>query len=265
MPFTPAHAAAAFPFRRSRLVLSALIVGTMAPDLEYFLRLAPGQPYGHTLPGVFLLTLPLALVTLWLFHAFVKAPFIELLPTGLECRLVPYTGKFHFGGAARFGLIVVSVLIGTLTHLAWDSFTHTNTWLVRDWPVLRHPIHVTFLGDWPLYKLLQHGSTLLGLTVLALWIAAWYRSAERCSPLTARMGSAWPLRKVMTLLAIAIIALAAGTAYAVSVAGIPTRRPSISLFVVPLVIAAMAAVWWQLVLLGIVRSRRKKNVEVASS
>lgn len=257
MPFTPAHIAAAFPFRRSRLVWSALIVGTIAPDLEYFLRLAPGQPYGHTLPGVFLVTLPLALLTLWLFHAFVKAPFIELLPGGLECRLVPYAGKFHFGGAARFGLIVASVLTGALTHLGWDSFTHGNTWLVRDWPALRHPIHVRFHGAVPLYKLLQHGSTLLGLTVLALWIVAWYQRAEVGRPRPAFPQSSWPLRKILTLLAIAIIASAAGIIYAVAVAGVPTRHSSISNFVGPLVVTAMAAAWWQLVLLGIVSSKGK--------
>ena len=39
MPFTPAHVAAALPFRRTRLIWSALIVGTIAPDLEYYVRL----------------------------------------------------------------------------------------------------------------------------------------------------------------------------------------------------------------------------------
>lgn len=259
MPFTPAHIVAAFPFRRSRLVWSALIVGTIAPDLEYFLRLAPGQPYGHTLPGLFLITLPLALVTLWLFHAFVKSAFIALLPEGLERRLAVFNGKFQFGGAARLGLIVASVLIGALTHLAWDSFTHGNTWLVRDWPALRHPVHVRFPGAVPLYKLLQHGSTLLGLTVLAVWIAAWYRSAKPCNPRATRMESAWPVRRIMTLLVIAAIAMAAGITYAVAVVGVPTRHSSIPNFVGPLVVTAMAAAWWQFVLLGLVRSRRKKN------
>ncbi|MFY9676569.1 MAG: DUF4184 family protein [Terriglobales bacterium] len=75
MPFTPAHIAAAYPFRRTRFVWSALIVGTMAPDFEYFLRMALEARHGHSFPGVFLLTLPLALVTLWLFHKFVKRNF----------------------------------------------------------------------------------------------------------------------------------------------------------------------------------------------
>ena len=35
MPFTLSHAAAALPFRRTRLVMSALVFGCFAPDLEY--------------------------------------------------------------------------------------------------------------------------------------------------------------------------------------------------------------------------------------
>src|SRR5579871_128427 len=36
VPFTVSHAAAALPFRRARLVTSALVVGTMAPDSSTF-------------------------------------------------------------------------------------------------------------------------------------------------------------------------------------------------------------------------------------
>lgn len=257
MPFTPAHAAAAYPFRNTRLIWSAVIVGTMAPDFEYFLRLAPGQPYGHTLPGVFVITLPLALIALWLFHGLVKAPFVELLPRGFERRLAPYMGTFRFGGAARFGLIVASVLIGVFTHLLWDSFTHGNTWLVRDWPVLRHPIHLKVIAPQPLYKLLQHGSTLLGLSVLLLWIAAWYREAEPVGEQSCDQ-SGWPVRRIVTLLTILIISAATGTLYAVWRVGMPTWHSSIGAFLGPLVVTAIAAAWWQLMLLGTCRMRRSQ-------
>ncbi|HVM92123.1 MAG TPA: DUF4184 family protein [Terriglobales bacterium] len=258
MPFTPAHAAAAFPFRRTGLIWSALVIGTMAPDIEYFLRLAPGQPYGHTPPGIFLVSLPLGLITLWLFHSFVKAPFVELLPRELECRLVPYMRKFQFGGASRFALIAASVLIGIFTHIAWDSFTHKNSPLVHAWPPLRYPVNLGPLGACPLYKLLQYGSSVFGLAVLAVAIVAWYRQAEPCDiePNCSHRG--WPMRRILTLLAISAIALVAGFGYAIWTEGMPSRRPSLSLFVAPLVITAMAAAWWQLVLLGIIRVARSR-------
>ena len=64
MPFTVSHAAAALPFRRARLVTSALVVGTMAPDFEYFLPLKTHDTFGHTFPGILVLTLPVALLVL---------------------------------------------------------------------------------------------------------------------------------------------------------------------------------------------------------
>ena len=84
MPFTLAHAAAALPFRRTRLILSAVVVGTFAPDFEYFLRLVPGGHFGHTLPGVFVLDLPLSLVVLWLFHTYMREPIMTLLPEPIQ-------------------------------------------------------------------------------------------------------------------------------------------------------------------------------------
>src|ERR1700690_4154573 len=150
MPFTPAHIAAVLPFRRSRLIWSALVVGAIAPDLEYFLRMSPQDRYGHTLAGLFLFTLPMGLLILWLFHAYVKAPFIELMPKGLEQRLADCAGKFRFGGAPRFALVVASMLVGIGTHLIWDSFTHGSAWTTRHLHILSRPVALPHIGFVPL-------------------------------------------------------------------------------------------------------------------
>ena len=42
MPFTLAHAAAALPLRRFKLVWSALVIGSFAPDFWLFMGL-PGR------------------------------------------------------------------------------------------------------------------------------------------------------------------------------------------------------------------------------
>src|SRR5215207_10039344 len=39
MPFTPSHMAAALPFVRTPLIPSAIAIGTMAPDVPYFVPL----------------------------------------------------------------------------------------------------------------------------------------------------------------------------------------------------------------------------------
>jgi hypothetical protein len=263
MPFTPAHAAAAFPFRNSRLVWSALIVGTMAPDFEYFLHMAPEGRHGHTMPGVFLLTLPLALVTLWLFHTFVKASFVGLLPENLNRRLIPYAGEFRFGGAARFALIVASVMVGVLTHLVWDSFTHPNGWSVLHWPLLRHRVWLPIVGGVPIYKPLQHASTVFGLALLLVWLAVWYRNMDISSLPPARSESAWPPGKIATLVAISAVAAIGAVVVSLATTGMPPNIRGIPHFLVPVVVAAIALLWWELVLLGIVRSQRKTNQVVS--
>src|SRR5208282_2730238 len=134
MPFTLAHPAAALPFRKTGLVISAVVVGSMAPDFEYFLRLSPQGRFGHSLPGLIIFTLPVALAVLWLFHRSVKFAIVRLLPASLQHRLV--CTDFPFGDVRRFALLVLSVLVGALTHILWDGFTHRSSWLVQHWSPL---------------------------------------------------------------------------------------------------------------------------------
>ncbi|MGC2245429.1 MAG: DUF4184 family protein [Terriglobales bacterium] len=261
MPFTPAHVAAVLPFRRSRLIWSALVVGAMAPDFEYFLRMSPQDRYGHTLTGVFFFTLPAGLITLWLFHAYVKAPFVELMPDGLERRLAPCAGKFRFGGARRFALIVASLLVGIATHLIWDSFTHGNTWTTRKWTALGNRVHVPDIGFVPLYKLLQQVSTVVGLAILLVWLVAWYRTGKDGDEVRlrneGRTPDAWPLRKIATLAAVTVVAAVGAVFRAVTAIGIPSNHSTLALFVGDLAVTMIALMWWQLVALGIWRSRRR--------
>lgn len=175
MPFTISHAAAAWPFEKSRLVLSAVIVGAMAPDFDYFLNLGITGRWTHTLAGSFEFSLPAALILLAAFHLLLKRPVVTLLPEGVQRRIV--IRPFRFWPPGRFLLIVVSVLAGIATHLLWDSFTHEPGWMVERINWLQTP-HVILGHWWPNYKFAQHGSTVLGLVLLGLWFRRWYREAE---------------------------------------------------------------------------------------
>ncbi len=175
MPFTISHAAAAWPFEKSKLVLSAVIVGAMAPDLDYFLNLDITGRWTHTLAGTFEFSLPLAVIVLAVFHLVLKRPAVALLPRRVQQRIE--IQPFRFWPIQRLLLIVGSALIGIATHLAWDSFTHGQGWMVDriGWLQSQHLI----LGhSWPNFKFAQHGSTVLGLVLLILWFQRWYRSAE---------------------------------------------------------------------------------------
>ena len=181
MPFTASHAAAVLPLLRTRLVFSALVAGALAPDIGYFLTFSSRHGESHSLEGLFFICLPAGLLMLLLFHKFLKQPLLALLPVSHQLRLYPYAQDFRFGPASRFVLILVSILIGSVTHLFWDSFTHDNGWVVSQLPELSAPILEIHGALIPVYKLLQHGSTLLGLIVLTVAYIFWFRSARLSS------------------------------------------------------------------------------------
>jgi hypothetical protein len=169
MPITPAHAAAAWPLRTwlPRLPLSALIIGTMSPDCEYFLTLAPITRVAHTLPGIALFCVPVSLAVWFVFRHLVRPAIVDLLPPGAARAIGP--------ASASWGLALAAVVLGAVSHVIWDGFTHHNDWGVNLLPILRtQPIPPIVPLPW--YKLLQYGRSVGGVLVLALWTGGWLRS-----------------------------------------------------------------------------------------
>ncbi len=71
---------------------------------------------------------------------------------------------------------MVSILLGSLTHIVWDAFTHPVFWPYQHLSLLRVEIHVTADRTVQIYKLLQHGSTIAGLSVLGILWFRWIRN-----------------------------------------------------------------------------------------
>lgn len=238
--------------RRSRLVFSAVIAGTMAPDFEYFVRLSPGGGWGHTIPGAFCLSLPLGLIVLWLFHRFVRLPIVALLPKSVECRLGPHLQPFRFRG--RFLLIVASMLAGIATHIVWDSITHSHMWLYHHWNFLHVYVQIPLLGRIRMYKFLQYVSSVAGLLFLALWFLLWYRKTPPGpQPLQATFS---PSQKVLIVSAMLTLSAAGGVLRASAHRGIPHSMAFIAEFAGDLIVTFFALLWWQLVSWGVLlRSR----------
>lgn len=256
MPFTLAHSAAALPFRRFALVPSALVIGTLAPDFEYFLRLSPDRGFGHTLLGACTLTLPLSLAILWIFHTFVKRPAAMLLPDNVQSRLANHL-DFDFQGTSRFSLIIVSAMLGIVTHLLWDSFTHPRTWAYERWAFLRETLHLPVVGFVPSYKLLQHSSTLVGTVVVIYWIVTWYRGAGYSGqPLS---GAPAPSRRPTIAVAIVALAFAGAISRAIWGTGLSSNDFLFKKFCAQLLVTAIALVWWQLVLYGLFSPKHGKE------
>ena len=180
MPLTPAHAAAVVPFCRWKpyFWLSPLVVGSMAPDFAYFVFLPESSRHlGHPPWGLVLFCIPAGLAVLYAFHRFFKRPLVLLLPRPVRAKLWPHCGPFPLAPWRRLAWICTLIFLGAVTHVVWDGFTHDYGWAVRDYPQLTAVI-ITVAGlkvRW--FDLLQYGSSLLGLGLLAWWSWQWYRRA----------------------------------------------------------------------------------------
>ena len=167
MPLTFAHPAAVLPFRRCGLPFSGLVVGSIAPDLEYVLHLAPRSEVSHTALGLLVFCVPAGMIGLWLFHRVWVRPMADLLGSSPHDRMGCGAPAFAFWPVRRFAVLCAAIVVGSMTHVAWDSFTHQHGWLVQNVPSLSRLVLETKWGPIPLYKMLQHGSSAVGLAVLA--------------------------------------------------------------------------------------------------
>ena len=178
MPFTPSHIAAALPLLGTPLPLAPLVIGTMAPDVPYFLPLRVPRDLTHSLPGVPTVDLALTVVLVLLWYAVLRAPILDLSPGAVRERMSPRgpagwrSPKQSWPAAIAWG--VLAALVGILTHLAWDAFTHENSPLVRAVPLLHASV-----GPVQVSSLLQYVSSVGGLLVLALWARIWVRRTRR--------------------------------------------------------------------------------------
>jgi hypothetical protein len=263
MPFTLAHAAAALPFRRTRLVPSALVIGTFAPDFEYFIRLSPGGGFGHTIIGAVVFTLPVSLIVLWLFHSVVKVPAVSLLPDSMQRRLVPYLGKFRFFPLTRFALIVFSLLIGIATHLLWDSFTHSRTWLYHHWSYLGQPMSWPIIGPLAPYKMFMYISSIFGSLFVLVWVARWF---QRATPTTQPHGSQFTSGRKLAIVSFGIVVATLGALirvfpeFVAHIRHVPWR-----LYFGHAIVTWIAVAWWLLVAYGLLTSRRVPTRPTVSS
>jgi len=173
MPFTFAHPAIVLPFKflpKKWYSLTGLIVGSLIPDFEYFLRMRMQSNYSHTISGLFWFDLPFGLLIAFLFHNMARNSLYNNLPLVLKSRLLRYN-EFDWNTyfKKQWLVVLLSVLVGAITHLLWDSFTHTHGYFVQLFPELNNTVPV--LGQqFPVFKLLQHTSTLVGGIVLFMAI-----------------------------------------------------------------------------------------------
>ena len=180
MPFTLAHPAAVVPLapalRRwlgGRGVFSALLIGSMVPDIAFLLPIGISRAQSHSLSGLIWCCLPVGLAVYLVFHWLLKAPLIDLLPHDAYARLHPYARSATAISWRLLPAILLCLDIGAVTHLVWDSFTHRDGYAVHALPLLRRHLF-TGGGFWIYwYTALQWLCSVVGLGLLAWWARRW--------------------------------------------------------------------------------------------
>jgi len=180
MPFTPTHIVAVLPFQYSKwFPLSALSIGCMIPDLPVFFSRGY-YPQTHNAFGVVTVCMPLGLVAYMLFQCVLKVPLLALLPVWIQKRMTAYADPLLKPTYRFFLGVAVAIMIGSYTHIIWDAFSHPGRWGSLWIPALNNEFDVA--GQvLPGHKLVQYGSSLIGLPLLLLLCV---RSLVRTQPAT---------------------------------------------------------------------------------
>jgi hypothetical protein len=152
-------------------MLSAAIIGSMVPDFGWFTPWRPARFETHSALSLLTFSLPVGLITYWIFQRLIKTPLIELLPTGAYARWREHAAPADYTSLLQWFLAACGVLAGAVTHLVWDAFTHEGARGVRMIPALDEPL-VEIGGHYLVgVRLLQDGSSLLGLVVVIALLA----------------------------------------------------------------------------------------------
>lgn len=252
MPFTfLSHQAPVLPLKLARprwFDGTALAVGSMAPDFGYAFngtRLAFGS---HTLAAQLWFCLPVTLGIVWLVRRVIARPLAAHLPDAGRLRLRDYQ---RLAVARHPPLVTItSALIGSLSHVFIDGFTHPDGWAVARVELLQQP--VLALGESPisLFKVLQYAGH-VGGAVLAVWLL-WVVGRDRRLVCWYPQGSAglWTSTASGALLwgSIVVAGVVAG------VVGVSSVGDGL-----PAVIIRAAAILFVGVLLGCLLARRRMS------
>jgi Domain of unknown function (DUF4184) len=139
MAFTISHAVVALPFfprgnhkvgEASRAATIGIAIGSMLPDVEKvvpsFSVLTTGDRYFHTFRGLLQAVLPLALLTAVLVD-FARPEVIRFFT-----RNQPSEKQPTFPHSLRaLSMFAAGTLVGGLSHIFWDAFTHHNGWITE--------------------------------------------------------------------------------------------------------------------------------------
>ena len=178
VPFTPSHIAAVLPLRGRRdrgLPLAALAAGSMSPDLPYYQPVADWRlmsPATHSLAGILTWDLLFG-VAMWAVWRAGAEPLHDLTPDTIRRRWRSASWPTSPSG---WVIVVPAVVVGAVTHVLWDEFTHIGRFGTTHIPAIAASYPMPW-GPFPGYRLLQYASGAVGLAII-VWVGARQPSRE---------------------------------------------------------------------------------------
>ena len=217
MPLAPAHPAVVLPLARLGLPMSALVVGAVSPDAPVYLPVGVGYSSTHRWQGLPAVVV-IGLVVLWLWSTLLRDAVVDLTPW--LRRRVPARARL---GRRAWLVAPLAVALGAESHVLWDSATHDWGFVVQNNAFLREEY-----GPIPLYRWLQHVSTVVGtLVVTAYGVRRLGRQPTVPRPPAVRRPALW-------LAPIPVAAL---------VVGILLRSPEAGVGAALVVLLGVAVIW----------------------
>ena len=198
MPFTLSHPAIILPFlKNKKLSATALVVGSMSPDFEYFFRMRMQSEISHTLLGIFTIDFPLGFIVMFTFHQIIKKPLLENAPVFLQKRMLELK-ESNWVDYFKNNVVTVllSFFIGTVSHIFWDSMTHWDGFMVQSFSFFN-----VELFSLPFYKIAQHLSSIIGLIWIVFYILELPKADVNIKP---NYGNYWTVSILFSLLFIAV-------------------------------------------------------------
>lgn len=169
MAFTFSHPAAVVFLPKKYFETSALVIGSMLPDIGYFLPLIdiPRHVFHHD--AWVLALIPIGLLIYFIFHFHVKRTLFQLLPKKIELKF-EFFPKTKYLTKKSVVKIFYSLVIGIATHILWDGVTHHEDFGPNLFPLLEEIVDQSTQGTIRVYHVIQYYSSALGLILVGFYV-----------------------------------------------------------------------------------------------
>lgn len=184
-----------------------MVIGSVMPDIVFALHGTDWYVDAHTVWPQFWLCLPATIAATWIVKRKVAGTLGPHLPDAGQFHLRDYrllSAWTGLHGWRAWVVVTVSALIGSFSHVAFDSFTHGFGWVVQHVGFLQQavfelPAEVSGRTVY-VHDLLQIGATIIGATI-TIWclhyigkhhcLRRWYPNFESPKPTTRSRRILW--------------------------------------------------------------------------